>query len=143
MGENAQEGIFIGTYLFVFIIALSATITMFTMINNYANLAYEYGKDVVGDGTLIKNVTTTASRIVTGDQLISYYYNYIKNEGNKTYNITVYNKEGTKILDASTDYRYDQLLDVCNPTKNYSLVYNRVYNDGFSRKVDIIINEEL
>lgn len=78
MGENAQEGIFIGTYLFVFIIALSATIIMFSMINNYADLAYKYGKDVVGDGTLIENVPTTSYRIVTGDQLISYYYNYIK-----------------------------------------------------------------
>lgn len=76
MGDNAAEGIFIGVYIFIFVVALSATITLFTMINNYAELSYEYGKQVADDASLIENVPTETHRVITGSQLISYICNY-------------------------------------------------------------------
>lgn len=84
MGDNAAEGIFIGVYIFIFVVALSATITLFTMINNYAELSYEYGKQVADDASLIENVPTETHRVITGSQLISYICNYTLEDGYAT-----------------------------------------------------------
>lgn len=134
MGENAQEGIFIGVYIFIFIVALSATIVMFTMINDYADLSYEYGKQV-GNGALIENVPETTYRIVTGDQLISYYYDYIKK--NTKYKLVVKNKDD-QIIELKSDMGYAEVLELCNPMKNYFLSYDSVDKNG---DVNITIKE--
>ena len=81
MSENANEAMYMAAYIFVFIIALSTTITMFYMVNSYAETSYNYGKKIE-DKALIENVPTTSYRVVTGNQLISYYYNYILDKGN-------------------------------------------------------------
>ena len=134
MGENAQEGIFIGVYIFVFIVALSATIIMFTMINDYADLSYEYGKQV-GEGALIENVPETTYRIVTGDQLISYYYDYINSD--TKYKLVVKDKDD-QLIELNRYLGYNRVLRLCNPMKNYFLSYDSVDENG---NVNITIKE--
>ena len=135
MGENAQEGIFIGVYIFVFIVALSATIMMFTMINNYADLSYDYGKQI-GEGALIENVPETTYRIVTGDQLISYYYDYMYRQ-NTRYRLVVKDKDN-KTIEFREGMLYERVLKFCDPMKNYYLSYDSVDKYG---NVNITIKE--
>lgn len=146
MGENATEAMYMAIYIFVFIIALSATISMFYMVNSYAETSYEYGKKI-DDKALIENVPTTTYRVVTGNQLISYYYNYIKNvDSNSVYNykITVQNENGTtlKLVDNANNNEYSQLLKSVNPASKYYLKYNKVTTDSNGKyQIDILIKK--
>ena len=141
MGENATEGIYIGVYIFIFVVALSATITMFFMINNYAELSYEYGKKIENSGTLIEGAPTTTYRIVNGDQLIAYYYNYIRNSSN-IYHIEVKNLKGDNILELNKMYNYNEVLNLISPSKEYVLNYNKVTTkENGSKEVYITISE--
>lgn len=150
MGENATEGIFIAVYIFVFIVALSATITMFYMINNYAELSYEYGKNVENSGTLIENVPTSTYRIVTGSEVISYYFNYIKNNSGSEYkyNITVLDQTGndefpkTKFNVVNTNLKYNEVLKYINPVDIYYLEYVSTKEDVYGKtQINITIKK--
>ena len=46
MDESAYTALYTGTYIFVFIIALSLTIFLFTEVVNYADVAYEFDENV-------------------------------------------------------------------------------------------------
>lgn len=128
MGDNVSEGIYIGVCIFVFIVALSATITMFYMINNYAELSYEYGKNVE-NSSLIENASSTITyREVTGNQLISYYFNHIRKQNNSSnvyaYNIKILDKNDINIFEKS-DFKgtYAEVLKIVEPASKYFLNY--------------------
>lgn len=140
MGENATEGIFIGVYIFIFIVALSATITMFYMINNYAELSYEYGKNIENSGTLIENVSTSTYRVVTGSEVISYYFNYIKtNSGtNYKYKIQILDEKGNnEFSQTGFDGSYEAVLKCISPLDTYYLRYDSTKED---ENGNIIVN---
>lgn len=126
MGDNAAEGIFIGVYIFIFVVALSATITLFTMINNYAELSYEYGKQVADDASLIENVPTETHRVITGSQLISYICNYTLEDeyatkGSSGVTITYKNSKGEKITFNGDSYK--TIISKININGKYTLKY--------------------
>lgn len=150
MGENATEGIFIAAYVFIFIVALSATITMFYMINNYAELSYEYGKNVENSGTLIENVPTSTYRLVSGSEVISYYFNYIKNNSgtNYKYNVQIFyllSKKENKLVNLENEIgkqaTYDQVLQYIHPEDTYYLEYVSTKDVGNKTEINIIIKQ--
>lgn len=131
MGDNAAEGIFIGVYIFIFVVALSATITLFTMINNYAELSYEYGKQVADDASLIENVPTETHRVITGSQLISYICNYTLEDeyatkGSSGLKIT-YKDSDEKVITFSVEGNnkdsYKTIISKININGKYTLKY--------------------
>lgn len=127
MGDNAAEGIFIGVYIFIFVVALSATITLFTMINNYAELSYEYGKQVADDASLIENVPTETHRVITGSQLISYICNYTLEDEYVRQNDQE-NVNGVNItyenIDFGTAKSYKDIIGKIDVKGRYTLIYN-------------------
>lgn len=156
MGENATEGIYIAVYIFIFIVALSATITMFYMINNYAELSYEYGNNIENSGTLIENVPTTTYRIITGSELISYYFNYIK-PNSSIYNVVVYeknnngsvntlfkplDKNGKNGVNANLDYK-GVVAAIGDLSKTYYLSYESAQSNTLGKQTVNIKIEEI
>ena len=142
MGENATEGIFIAVYVFVFIIALSATITMFYMINNYAELSYEYGKNVENSGTLIENTSKSTYRLVTGSEVISYFFNYKKNNtgDDYKYNIQILDEKGIdEFAITGFDESYAWVLKSITPSDIYYLTYDSIneINDKITINITI------
>ena len=134
MGENATEGIFIGVYIFVFVVALSGTIMLFYNINEYANLSYEYGKMVDNSGTLIEGVPATTYRVVTADELIGYYYNYIKGDISSNYQITVKDERGLDLFVNGKDYSYAEIIELVKPGSLYILNYESATEDETGKK---------
>ena len=149
MGENATEGIFIAAYIFIFIVALSATIAMFYMINNYAELSYEYGKNIENSGTLIENVPTSTYRLTSGSEVISYYFNYIKsNSGtNYKYKIAVLDEKGNDVFPKDKNgytkkMDYNELLAYIIPSDIYYLTYDSTEEDEKGNiKINITIKK--
>lgn len=131
MGDNAAEGIFIGVYIFIFVVALSATITLFTMINNYVELSYEYGKQVADDASLIENVPTETHRVITGSQLISYICNYTLEDeyatkGSSGLEITYKDSDGKVItfsVEGNNKDSYKTIISKIKINGKYTLKY--------------------
>lgn len=115
MGDSAYQAIYTGVYVFVFIIAMSATIYLFMTIIDYAELSYNYGNTAL-DSNLIENIPTTKYQLLTGSDVITYYYNYVKkdkyegSESDTKYNVEIFNSSGAKIIDETKirDIKYDQ-----------------------------------
>ena len=53
MEDSAFEALYTGAYIFVFIVALTITIYLFSSITNFADLAYEYNNDVQSGATIV------------------------------------------------------------------------------------------
>lgn len=115
MGDSAYQAIYTGVYVFVFIIAMSATIYLFMTIIDYAELSYNYGNTAL-DSNLIENIPTTKYQLLTGSDVITYYYNYVKkdkyegSESDTKYNVEIFNSSGVKISNeaAIKNIKYDQ-----------------------------------
>lgn len=94
MEESAYQALFTGTYIFVFIISLTVTLYLFNSITDFADLAYEFNTAVSDNSTII-NAPVEANRLLSGEEVISYYYNYIKHdlytekESPVNYNVTI------------------------------------------------------
>ena len=140
MGESASQAMYVAVYVFIFIIALSASIFLFNSITEYAELSYEYGTRLL-DNTLIINAPTNKYRIITADQVISYYFNYINKdqyaEGtaektSNSYNITI--KVGNTVYNDPTN-TYKEFVAFLNAQRtkgynNYVVKYTDETTDG-------------
>ena len=158
MGESASQAMYVAVYVFIFIIALSASIFLFNSITEYAELSYEYGTRLL-DNTLIINAPTNKYRIITADQVISYYFNYINKdqyaEGtaektSNSYNITI--KVGNTVYNDLTN-TYKEFVAFLNAQRtkgynNYVVKYTDETTDGKANIVleavdDATANEKL
>ncbi|MCX8075308.1 MAG: hypothetical protein N2749_06980 [Clostridia bacterium] len=130
MEDNAYEALMIGTFVLVFIAALSTTIYLMSSMSNYAELAFEYGKKVPENTINTAMLNDTAQIIVNGSQLISYYYNYknLDDYGDtkpvKQYIIKV----GSTDIPENLDYR--TLLNYIDVKKDYVLKVEGYNSDG-------------
>lgn len=79
MEDSTYEAIYTAVYVFVFVIALSITIFMFKTIYDYSERSYEYGNKGL-DESVIVNAPASKFRLINGDEVISYFYNYIKRD---------------------------------------------------------------
>lgn len=139
MEESAYTALYTGTYIMVFIIALTTTLFLFNNIVNYADLAYEFDETVV-DNSVILNAPVNENQILTCEDVISYYYNYIANDisnGEKldnTYNLEIYtsNEElPNQEIGLSKDNKpltYSELMDRLGSSNKYIFRYKSEKN---------------
>ncbi len=77
MEESSFQAIYTGVYIFVFIAALTTTLYMFRNVNELAENAYNYG-EIATNQSVIQ--APSEDYKITGEELISYYFNYIKKD---------------------------------------------------------------
>lgn len=76
--ENSYEALYTGVYLFVFVAAMTIAVYLFQGVNDLANNSYDYGKVVTGDAVI--ETDTEEAKYLSREDLISYYFNYIKKD---------------------------------------------------------------
>ena len=79
MEESASQAIYTGAYVLVFIMSLTITLYLFNSIIDFSDLAYEYNVKSEDNATII-DAPAEANRLLTGEEVISYYYNYVKHD---------------------------------------------------------------
>ena len=77
MEESSFQAIYTGVYIFIFIAALTTTLYMFRNVNELAENAYNYGESVTTQSVITAPVEKTN---LTKEDLIAYYFNYIKKD---------------------------------------------------------------
>lgn len=77
--ENANEAIYIGVYTMIFVIALSLTVMLYSNLMRYVDNAYDYMNSVTNDAVTV-NSEVNRHLILSGQEVLSYYYNYIKRD---------------------------------------------------------------
>lgn len=90
MDESAQQAVSIGVNVTIFIVALSVTLSLIFGVRDIADVASKVDKNMP-DGSMVLATRDIDSRIISGYEVISYYYNYIKpyfedEDGNNEYN---------------------------------------------------------
>lgn len=158
MEESANDAIYIGVYVLIFIAALSLTIFLFTSVVQYAEKSYEFGQNETGS-TVSNNAGTTYKVgqdqvFLTKDEVISYYYNYIAKDqydnsapSNIEYHVTIYYKlKSNGDIDTASYYKtgngpndkkassYNDLISKikCENNEKYTLEYVNEKNNGSS-----------
>lgn len=128
MEDSAYQAMYTGVYVFVFVIALSSTIYLFKTMSDYADLAYEYGQTVVSDN-IIENISDSNQRLLTGSDVIAYYFNYTdkdKYEDEVTGEYTIlYGDIG---IPTNRILKYDELRRKIDINAKYIVTYQAVSN---------------
>lgn len=146
MEESTYEALYTGVYLFVFIIAVSSAVFLFNSVTKYADLSYEFGKEITG--SVMENVPTSRYKVLTGSEVISYYFNYIShdlydnaNEKVSEYEIEI-TRGNTVVLNSSQSrLGYQELTTGTNPKINLQGKYILEYKGPIegSNKIKIRI----
>lgn len=79
MEESTSQAIYTGVYVLVFIMSLTITLYLFGSIIDFSDLAYEYNVKSEDNSTII-DAPAEANRLLTGEEVLSYYYNYVKHD---------------------------------------------------------------
>ncbi|MEG0872482.1 MAG: hypothetical protein RSE00_00915 [Clostridia bacterium] len=138
MEDSSYESIYTGVYIFIFIIALTGTIYLFTSVGTLAEKAYEFG-NVKSDKAIIENIPVDNVITLSPSEVISYYFNYVQKDmysvssaDNMTnrYNLTITGRHGAL---AST-LNYEQAKDAIG-TGEYVLRYESENVDAKGKKI--------
>lgn len=78
--ENSYEALYTGVYIFVFVAALTIALYLFQGVNELADSAYDYGKAVEDNALVETNTDIEESKYLSREDVISYYFNYIKKD---------------------------------------------------------------
>lgn len=124
MEDSAYESIYTGVYVFVFIIAVTITIFLFKSISDLSEKSYEYGK-IKTDLTISEDVPSESIIILSGSEVISYYFNHIRKDlynplsmpTNKYYNVTI---NGVNLLESDS---YEVVKNKVGLNNKYKLEY--------------------
>ncbi len=126
--ENANEAIYLGVYTFMFVMALSLTIFLFSSLMTYTDNAYAYMHQATNDGV---NITGGENRhlLLSGQEVISYYYNYIKKDNytDKTVypetvvTINTHTKSEAELLLDDVDLSYKDVVERIGMENQYIL----------------------
>jgi hypothetical protein len=136
--ENANEAIYIGIYTLIFVIALSLTIFLFSSLMNYTDEAYDYIHQQSNDAV---TVTGEVNRhlILNGQEVISYYYNYIKKD---RYTDETVNSDIVVSINLNTKDESPLMLEKSNLT--YKEIVNKIgVNNKYILTVDSRTNDDI
>ena len=143
MEESAYEALFTGTYIFVFIIALTVTLYLFNSIMDFSELAYEFNNTVEDKSTII-NAPVEANRLLTGEEVLSYYYNYVRHDlytekkSPINYNVTI---SGLNNEQLATKTLY-QVAEAIGINDKFILYYRGAeYDENGVKNIDIEIKK--
>ena len=130
--ESVNDALYIGIYTFIFVIALSLTIFLFSSLMSYTDHVYEYMHDLSNDGV---NVSLQAGRhlILSSQEVVSYYYNYIKKDrlsenivdNSVVLSINLNTKNESPIYLERTDLSYKDLMQKLGNNTQYILTVGR------------------
>lgn len=130
--ESVNDALYIGIYTFIFVIALSLTIFLFSSLMSYTDHVYEYMHDLSNDGV---NVSLQADRhlILSSQEVVSYYYNYIKKDrlsenivdNSVVLSINLNTKNESPIYLEKTDLSYKDLMQKLGNNTQYILTVGR------------------
>lgn len=140
MEDSTNTLLYTATYVFIFVIALSISITLLFSVNKYADSAFNYKQGL--QSSIIDTPTTgseTANKVtLSAEDVISYYYNYVKrdiyadNGGNVNSDVTY--KVGITIDGSTIDLNTDEklALTTINSKDTYYLRYksSQIGEDG-------------
>lgn len=138
MEESAFDAIYIGIYVFIFVIAVTATIFLYKSISDYSDMAYEFSHKS-DNGALIVGSEVQRNNIINGEEVINYYYNYIKkdkydgsNAQNSNYivSINLNGKGQSPNLLTDTNLTYKELIQKIGFNNKYVIEYTKQTNDG-------------
>ena len=113
MEESAYNSLMLGVYIFIFVTAISLTVFLFSSTVEYADKAYEYGKLTAAD-SIVETTSAPKYNVVTGAELLSYYYNYKDPD-----------KYGTP---EAQKFDFEN-IDNIQVNKLYTLIYKKAYTD--------------
>ena len=130
--DSVNEALYIGIYTFIFVIALSLTIFLFSSLMSYTDHVYEYMHDLSNDGV---NISLQADRhlILSSQEVVSYYYNYIKKDrlsenivdDSVVLSINLNTKNESPIYLERTDLSYKDLMQKLGNNTQYILTVGR------------------
>lgn len=141
MEDSAFEALYTGAYVFVFIIALTVTIFLFSSITDFADLAYEY-EETSGDSSVIVDTPVNQNLLLSSDEVMSYYYNYIKKDiygddsKKESYNVIIKTKAKDEagadlsVISGESDMTISELSARLGKNNKYILRYKSVDNAG-------------
>lgn len=141
MEDSAFEALYTGAYVFVFIIALTVTIFLFSSITDFADLAYEY-EETSGDSSVIVDTPVNQNLLLSSDEVMSYYYNYVKKDiygddsKKESYNVIIKTKAKDEagadlsVISGESDMTISELSDRLGKNNKYILRYKSVDNAG-------------
>lgn len=157
MEDSALEALYTGAYIFVFIVALTITLYLFSSITNFADLAYEYNNEVQGGATIVET-PVEQDILLNINEVISYYYNYVVRDlygeeaiesgmitDTTTASITKYNVYIEGLMDLSRDATMKDVYSILaakdGKDTKYILTYDNVSYDSENKTkiVDISI----
>ena len=135
--DSVNEALYIGIYTFIFVIALSLTIFLFSSLMSYTDRVYEYMHDLSNDGV---NISLQADRhlILSSQEVVSYYYNYIKKDrlsenivdNSVVLSINLNTKNESPIYFERTDLSYKDLMQKLGNNTQYILTVGRNSNEN-------------
>ena len=135
--ESVNDALYIGIYTFIFVIALSLTIFLFSSLMSYTDRVYEYMHDLSNDGV---NISLQADRhlILSSQEVVSYYYNYIKKDrlseniedNSVVLSINLNTKNESPIYLERTDLSYKDLMQKLGNNTQYILTVGRNSNEN-------------
>ena len=130
--DSVNEALYIGIYTFIFVIALSLTIFLFSSLMSYTDHVYEYMHDLSNDGV---NISLQADKhlILSSQEVVSYYYNYIKKDrlsenivdNSVVLSINLNTKNESPIYLERTDLSYKDLMQKLGNNTQYILTVGR------------------
>jgi len=138
MEESAFDAIYIGIYVFIFVIAVTSTIFLYNSISNYSDMAYEFSHKT-DNSALIVGSEVQRNNIINGEEVINYYYNYIKKDkydassdagSNYIVSINLNGKGQTPNLITDTNLTYKELIQKIGFTNKYLIEYTKQTSDG-------------
>ena len=130
--ESVNDALYIGIYTFIFVIALSLTIFLFSSLMSYTDRVYEYMHDLSNDGVNI-SLQTDRHLILSSQEVVSYYYNYIKKDrlseniedNSVVLSINLNTKNESPIYLERTDLSYKDLMQKLGNNTQYILTVGR------------------
>ncbi len=105
MDESTQQAIQFGVNITIFIVALSISITLLMGVRDVSEKVFEYDA-TIPTGSRVFSAETETRRKIGGDEILSYFSNYMidkNNEISRKYIITIENLSGNKSIVMQTD----------------------------------------
>lgn len=133
MDQSAFEALITGTFIVIFVIAISTTIFLFREIIDFSDRVFDASNKITGDSVLVLEGVNTANKdnIIRGVDALAYVTNYGCYNSSGTY---VYSPKYAENFDTKVRVRLEQtngnLTDVVNVAGYYQLNVQTLQLDG-------------
>lgn len=134
--NSISEALYIGIYTFIFVIALSLTVFLFSSLMTYTDQAFDY-MHLSSNGALNVSLQSDRHLVLSSQEVLSYYFNYIKKDrlsedivdNSVVVSINLNTKDETPIYLERTDLSYKEVMQKLGDTNQYILTVGRNSND--------------